>query len=248
MKTKAILFLLLLFHILPLSSEVCLGLTQEEIQTLQALLKDRSVGDRIAFWAERFVGVPYDTDPKGEYVSKAVIVADERVDCMYLTFRSVELALSQTPEEAIQMALEKRFRSKGMLKAGKVVNYEDRFEYGEDMISSGKWGKEVTYQFGRTERIKGSRNHTYVDILPRKALIPSMKKLKNGDLLFFIKALESRVGQEIVGHMGIVIVDHVTFLVHASGTKQKGGEVKKVVLEDYLKTMPFIGVKIMRLE
>jgi len=68
-------------------------------------------------------------------------VADERVDCMYLTFRAVELALSYSPEEAVQIALEKRFHSKGVLKDGQIMNYDDRFEYGEDMIESGKWGR-----------------------------------------------------------------------------------------------------------
>ena len=51
--------------------------------------------ERIAFWAEQYIDVPYDTDPWGDYVRKNVIVADERVDCMYLTFRSVELALGR---------------------------------------------------------------------------------------------------------------------------------------------------------
>jgi hypothetical protein len=120
----------------------CYALTNEEIQKYQSLLKGKPIGERIAFWAEKFIGVPYDTDPLGEYVSKATIVADDRVDCMYLTFRAAELALSHTHEEAIQIALEKRFHSKGILKDGWVFNYDDRFEYGEDMIESGKWGME----------------------------------------------------------------------------------------------------------
>ena len=66
----------------------------------------------------------------------------------------MELALSHTPEEAIQIALEKRFHSKGILKDGKVVNYDDRFEYGEDMIESGKWGKEVTLEVGKNLKDK----------------------------------------------------------------------------------------------
>jgi len=70
----------------------CFALTDEEIQKVQPLLKDRPIGEKIAFWAEKFVGTPYDPDLLGEYVSKEVIVADERVDCMYLTFRAVELA------------------------------------------------------------------------------------------------------------------------------------------------------------
>jgi hypothetical protein len=138
----------------------CSALTDKEIQKFQSQLRGKSVGEKIAFWAEKFIGVPYDTNPLGEYVSKATIVTDERVDCMYLTFRAVELALSRTPEEAIQIALEKRFHSKGILKNGKVVNYDDRFEYGEDMIESGRWGKEVTSEVGKMTKIKGSRGKT----------------------------------------------------------------------------------------
>lgn len=242
------LALLLFFFLNPLSLVVCLDLSKEEIQRFQTLLKDQPVGERIAFWAEKFVGVPYDVDPTGEYVSRALVVADERVDCMYLVFRAVELALSQTPEEAIQMALEKRFHSKGRLQEGKVTNYEDRFEYGEDMIYSGKWGKEVTSQFGKVLRLKGSRNLTFVDVLPSNELIQSLEKLKSGDLLFFIKTPESRVNREIVGHIGIVKVDQTLSLIHASGTKKKGGAVQKVLLKDYLQKMPFIGVKITRFE
>jgi hypothetical protein len=155
----------IVFFILHLFLQNCFALTDEEIQKFQSDLKGRPVGERVAFWAEKFMGTPYDKDPLGEYVSKAAIVADERVDCMYLTFRAVELAISHTPAEAIQIALDKRFHSKGTLKGGTVVNYEDRFEYGEDMILSGKWGREITLDLGNTLRIKGSRGKDFVDIL-----------------------------------------------------------------------------------
>lgn len=244
MKTRAVFFLIFLFLAYPLN--FCFGLAEEEIQRFQPLLKDKPIGDRIVFWAERFVGTPYDQDPMGEYVTRAVIVADGRVDCMYLTFRAVELALSRTPEEAIQIALEKRFHSKGILKEGKVANYEDRFEYGEDMAFSGKWGREITSQVGKTERIKGSRNKAFVDILPSGRLLQGMEHLRNGDIIFFIKKVEERKVEEIVGHIGIVQVEQEPFLIHAGGTKGKGGEVKKVLLKDYLKTMPFIGAMITR--
>lgn len=249
MKIKAILCLtfliLLIFH---LSPPVCFALTDEEIQRFSSSLMNKPVGERIVFWAERFVGTPYDKDPMGEYVTKAVIVADERVDCMYLTFRAVELALSRTPDEAIRIALERRFHSKGILKDGRVVNYEDRFEYGEDMIFSGKWGREITSQVGKTEQIKGSRGKAFVDILPSDKLLNGMGRLRNGDILFFMKKVEDRKLEEIVGHIGIVKMEQKPYLIHASGTKGKGGEVKKVLLRDYLKTMPFIGVVITRFD
>ena len=200
------------------------------------------------------MGVPYDTDPLGEYVTKATIVSDERMDCMYLTFRAVELALSHTPEEAIQVALERRFHSKGILKNGHVINYDDRFEYGEDMIESGKWGEEMTSSVGNTMKIKGSRGKDFVEVLSSGALMQGMKSLKSGDLVFFAKKPEKREVGEIIGHMGIIEVRDVqgnqrsksVFLIHASGTKGKDGAVKRVLLREYLSKMPFIGVKITR--
>lgn len=232
----------------------CFALTGKEIQKFQTLLKNNPVGERIAFWAEKFMGVPYDVDPLGEYVSRAAIVADERVDCMYLTFRAVELALSMTPDGAIQIALEKRFHSKGVLKDGQVINYEDRFEYGEDMIESGKWGKDITSVVGKMTQIKGSRGKDFVEILPAAMLLKGMKSLRSGDIVFFIKKLEERKREEIVGHLGIVKVEtnpktkegREIYLIHASGIKGKGGAVRKVLLKEYLSVMPFIGVKITR--
>ncbi len=235
----------------------CFALTGEEIQKFQDLLSDKPIGERIVFWAEKFIGVPYDRDPLGEYVSRAMIVSDERVDCMYLTFRTVELALSHSPEEAIQVALARRFHSKGILKGGHVLNYDDRFEYGEDMIESGKWGQEVTSAVGRVVRIKGSRGKDFVEVLSPDELMRGMRNLKSGDLVFFAKAPAKRgVGGEIIGHMGIIEIKEAegghrseeVLLIHASGTKGKGGVVKKVLLRDYLSRMPFIGTKVTRFQ
>ena len=234
----------------------CFGLPGEEIQKFQALWADKSIGERIAFWAEKFIGVPYDDDPLGEYVSKATIVADERMDCMYLTFRVVELALSHTPEEAMQIALDKRFHSKGVLKDGRVTNYEDRFEYGEDMVESGKWGKEVTSEVGRMMKIKGSRGKDFAEILPPDELMRGRSRLKSGDIIFFATRPEKRKVGEIIGHIGVIKVEKTGrnpegrefFLIHASGHKGRGGAVKKVALKGYLSNMPFLGVKITRFQ
>jgi hypothetical protein len=246
-------FVLFVFH---LFLQPCFALRNEEIQKFQTLLRGKPIGERIAFWAERFIGVPYDTDPLGEYVSKATIVSDERVDCMYLTFRAVELALSHTPEEAIQVALGRRFHSKGVLKDGHVINYDDRFEYGEDMIESGKWGKEMTSEVGKVTKIMGSRGREFVEVLSANALLQGMGSLKSGDLLFFAKKPGKRELDEIIGHIGIVGVieaernpqSRKIFLIHASGAKGKGGAVRKVLLREYLSKMPFVGVKITRFQ
>jgi len=244
---------LFVFH---LFLQPCLALSNEEIQKFQTLLNSKPIGERIAFWAERFIGVPYDMDPLGEYVSKATIVSDERMDCMYLTFRAVELALSHTPEEAIQVALERRFHAKGVLENGHVINYDDRFEYGEDMIESGKWGKEMTSEVGNTMKIKGSRGREFAEVLSSDAMMRGMKSLKSGDLIFFAKKPEKREAGEIIGHIGIIRVtpaevnqrSRKIFLIHASGTKGKGGVVRKVLLREYLSKMAFIGVKITRFQ
>jgi hypothetical protein len=250
--TKSLIIPLIFFLFL----QPCFALPDEEIQKFQTLLRGNPVGERIVFWAEKFMGVPYDKDPLGEYVSKATIVADERMDCMYLTFRAVELALGKTPDEAIQIALEKRFHSKGVLKDGQVINYDDRFEYGEDMIESGKWGKDITSIVGKMTKIKGSRGRDFVEILPAAMLLKGTKNLRSGDIVFFIKKVEERKREEIVGHLGIVKVEknpktregRKIYLIHASGIKGKGGAVKKVLLKEYLSIMPFIGVKITRFE
>jgi len=250
---QAIFWILLVFH---LSLPSCLALENEEIQEFQALLAEKPIGERIAFWAEKFIGLPYDRDPLGEYVSRATIVSDARVDCMYLTFRSVELALSHTPDEAIQVALAKRFKSKGVLKDGHVTNYDDRFQYGEDMIESGKWGKEITSSIGRVVKIEGTRGRDFAEVLPSEEMMRGMRNLKSGDLIFFAKAPKKREVGEIIGHMGIIEVAEAgerhrtpkVFLIHASGTKGKGGVVKKVLLRDYLYRMPFVGVKVTRFQ
>ena len=113
---------------------ISMGLSTVEIQKLQSGLDGKTKAERIAFWAERFIGTPYDRDPQGAYVTRTQILADDEADCMYLTFRAVELVLSRSPEEAVQVALEKRFHTRGILRDGRVLNYDDRFQYGEDMI------------------------------------------------------------------------------------------------------------------
>jgi len=251
-KSKVLLILLIVCLFL----QPCLGLPREEIQKFQTLWANKPVGERIAFWAEKFIGVPYDDDPLGEYVSRATIVTDERMDCMYLTFRVVELALSHTPEEAVQIALDKRFHSKGALKEGRVTNYDDRFEYGEDMVESGKWGRDVTSEVGRTMKIKGSRGKDFAEILPTDELLRGMSRLKSGDILFFATKPEKRKVDEIIGHMGVIKVekmgrdpeDREVFLIHASGKKGRGGAVKKVLLKGYLSKTDFPGVKITRFQ
>lgn len=222
-------------------------MSEDDIAGLQRATSGMSVGQRIAFWAEQFVGTPYDPDPLGEYVTEEVIVSDERVDCMYLTFRAAELALSGTPEEAVEVALDKRFKDRGILKDGKVLNYDGRFQYAVDMLTSGKWGRDITGTLGETVQMEGSRGIKTVSVLP-PALIPgAVPLLESGDIVYFVKKPENRVVGEIVGHMGIIKREgQEAYLVHAGGKKNQGGEVKKVPLTDYARSMPFAGIMVSR--
>ena len=57
---------------------------------------------------------------------------------------------------------------------------------------------------------------------------------------------------EIVGHIGIVKrEDEKTYMIHAggvkaSGQKAGGGEVKKILLSDYLAGTSFLGARVAR--
>lgn len=231
-----------------------LVLTDNEIAALQNEISQRPLPDRIAFWAERFVGTPYDRDPLGEYVRREIVVADERVDCMYHVFRSVELARSLTPAQAVEMALDMRFHGKGLLESGRVLNYDVRYAYGEDMVQSGKFGKEVTGLFGQMSQMRGSRGTPVVYYASREAAFKAFGEFRAGDIIFFVRWPHKRILDEIVGHIGIVIMEkkpggeHDLYLVHAAGMKGKSGTVRKVPLRTYLANMPFAGVQITRFE
>jgi hypothetical protein len=217
-------------------------------------LASQPVGGRIAAWAERFVGTPYDPVPIGIYVESEKIVCDSEVDCMYLVFRSAELGTSDNPEEANERALELRFITKGRVEDGLVANYDERFQYAEDMIASGKWGDEVTAKLGDTVSIPGDRGRDSITILPKgEAMKPdTLSKFKDGDIVYFVKDPKKRVVGEVIGHLGVIKVEgEGPMLIHASGSKKSktregGGEVKKVSFEGYLSDTKFIGVQVTR--
>ncbi len=243
MQSKLIIF----FVLLP--SIVFGFISDNDIAVLQSELSGKPIGERIAFWAEKFMDTPYDTDPIGEYVRKGVIVADERVDCMYLTFRAVELGLSRTPSDSVQIALDKRFMTRGKMEGDRVVNYDERFQSGEDMLESGKWGKEITPEIGEISIVDFPHKGKSVSLVAGMNIIKTSRVLRSGDIIFFINSPHKKGSGEIVGHMGIVKKEGDTlYLIHASGIKNRGGRVKKVLLYDYIATMPFIGIKVSRFE
>jgi len=227
-----------------------------EILLAQARVSRLPVNKRIVYWASRFIGTPYDPDPLGLYVRTNRVVADEKVDCMYHTFRSVELAQSATPGEAVARALNLRFITKGRLADGLVANYDERFQYGEDMVFSTRWGKNLTAELGTTKRIIGSRGRDSVDILPKHVLATRtlQNKLKDGDIVYWVKDPKKRAVGEIVAHLSIVrIKSGKPYLIHAAGDKDRtdkpgGGVVKEVPFTDYVRTMRFIGAFVTRFE
>jgi cell wall-associated NlpC family hydrolase len=231
-------------------------MTADEIMTMQGYAADLPIGRRIAYWAGTFIGTPYDTDPLGLYVRTDHIVADEAVDCMYLTFRAVELAKSATPGEAIEQALHRRFFTEGKLVDGLVRNYAERFEYGEDMVFSGKWGRNITDELGTTATIPGSRGRNEVIILPKSTLATKrlQQQLRDGDIIYWVKDPKKRVVEEIVAHLAFIHVrDGRPYLIHASGSKNKwstpdGGRVKEVPFDEYLRESKFIGAFVTRFD
>ena len=228
----------------------------DEVLLAQARVAPLPVGQRIAYWAGRFVGTPYDTDPLGLYVRTNRIIADEKVDCMYHVFRSVELAQSSTPDEAVTKALSLRFITKGKLENGLVINYDDRYQYGEDMVMSGKWGKNVTADLGAVTPIPGSRGRAFVDILSKNVLATRslQRKLQDGDIIYWVKDPKKRVVEEIVAHLSIIrIKAGKVYVIHAAGSKNQwstpdGGRVKEVLFADYVRSMRFIGAFVTRFE
>ena len=215
-----------------------------------------SIGRNIAQRALEFIGTPYDPDPLGTYVREKVVVCDDKVDCMYLVFRSVEKALC--PGNEIDAALYFRFKTRGILKDGLVTNYEDRFQYGVDMIHSGKWGVDVTCKVGPLSlmppatrgRLSSPDYRGPVAYAPKELLfsVGRTETIASGDIIFFVVKERSADYSESIGHMGIAVVDDTVSLVHASGTKDADeiGEVRKDPLRDYLLQSRFSGIKITR--
>ncbi len=240
----------------PGQNKVPAAMTADELLLAQARTARLPAGKRIAYWAGRFIGTPYDPDPLGLYVRTNRIVADEKVDCMYLTFRSVELARSSLPFEAINQALTLRFITTGMQVDGIVTNYDQRYQYGEDMVFSGKWGKNVTAELGAAKTIPGSRGKDTVDTLPKSTLLTRglRKNLQDGDIIYWVKDPKKRVVEEIVAHLAIVhIKGGKPYLIHAAGDKDRadrpgGGVVKEVPFAQYVQNMRFIGAFVTRFE
>ena len=203
------------------------------------------LGDKIAKYANSFVGTPYDRIPIGLYVQSRKLIIDDEIDCMYLVFRSVPLALADGDnKKASDIACDKMFHDKCKLdKDGLVINYENRFDYSEDMIFSGKWGKSI-YAENEMSVMAGSRHYKQFYYVKSQDFINSKKlqqRVQNGDILFLYKFPEKRSKlNEAIGHLGIIEVKNgEIYFIHASGRKGYDvpqGKVVKVKLTSYLAT------------
>jgi hypothetical protein len=217
-------------------------------------IENHNLQNEIIQCANSFLGAPYDQKPIGEYVDKKVIVYDDEVDCMYFVFRCTEIAIAKTNNlDPIEVAKTQRFKTLGIVENTIVQNYDNRFDYAEDMTISEKWGKNVSATVGKISTIAGTRMHKTFEYVAKEDI--NYSTFQNGDIIFFVKNPEKRVVDEIIAHLGFVeVANNQVYLIHASGAKRKvkeekpTGEVKKVLLKEYLvdKTN-FIGVVVKRL-
>ena len=188
---------------------------------------------------------------------------------MYLVFRVIELAVANGDEQkAINFALDNRFHTKGKLDTdGKVMNYGERYQYSEDVIADGKFGKSI-FTNNEMQEIQGERMHTKWFQLPIEDVINNVviknynfnqtnkrifDRIKTGDVVFFIRKKELRKVGEIIAHLGILekTKNGNVYVIHASGKKDpewKDAGVVRVRLDKYLKNKinKFAGVYITR--
>lgn len=200
------------------------------------ILTHLSRPEKIAFWGEFFIDTPYDVIPIGLYVKNMTIEEDKALDCMSLTFLSIELASASSEIEALDQALKIRFIKTGSRSGNYINSYEGRFKYGEDMWLSGKYGKNINHFFGKLYSLKSDRLNRQVYALPIDQALKNIEKFNTGDIIFFVKHSANRKVGELVGHIGILKREEneMLFLIHASGVKNKEGKVKKVEFKDYL--------------
>lgn len=212
------------------------------------------VGEKIAFWADFFVGTPYDPIPIGSYVQNLSINEEDVFDCMSLTFRVLELAFAKNESSALDNALYFRFKEMGIpnpKNKAKVLTYEGRYEYGEDMIFSKKYGKLVNEEIGEPKKIEaGSHMGGLVSVLSFKEVEENLNGLRSGDIIFFVKNPRNRTVGETIGHIGFIKREKgKVYLIHAAGAKNKtDGKVTKLLLTDYMESRKntFLGVMVTR--
>ncbi len=241
-----------------------------ELDTQMAMIGHRSLGERIAHWADFFwrrgdARYVYGRDPGG-YVTEGRLVSDFATDCVLFFYRVTELGRSTSALEAVQFAFGTRFHA-GSLE--EIVDEQGRVDYDNpvhldymiDVVRSGIWGHDITAQMGSVESDTVGTSRVEpgsVFYLPSAASDPS--KLANGDILFLVTDETTEAGRRvrsggaIIGHVGIVRVeDGQTFMIHPAARDlegvYEGGKVVKVPLATYLdRVETFKGVIVTRIE
>ena len=229
------------------------------------------VGERIARWAELFVGRTdnvYCFGPKaGCYVGDSLLVQDYKLDCVSLFYRCSELARSVSPRDAVLLALTTRFahgQAADVVRPSGAVDYDNpaHLDYSEDFAATGLWGRDVTHDVGiDTADALGTNRYP----AGTRRFIPKGKirfdRLRDGDLLLFVldekndKARKLRQDYGLlVGHQAIVRIDKGTvYQIHAAQSDltgvYTGNHVVKVPLRTYLGRMEkFKGIMVLRID
>jgi hypothetical protein len=231
----------------------------------------RSVGERIALWAQLFAGRDdnaycFGVKPGG-YVAESLLVQDFKFDCVSLFYRCTELARADSPRDAVLRALGTRFAGGDPTRVVSVtggVNYDDpsHLDYSEDFAATGQWGRDVTREVGEAvPDTSGSSRYA----ANTRWFIPTdrirVDRLRDGDLLFFVlneghegaRKLREQYGL-LVGHQGIVHIEKgETYAIHAAQSDlqgiYKGNRVVEVPLLTYLhRVEKWKGVMVSRIE
>jgi hypothetical protein len=246
------------------------ALSSAEIDSLMDSVQGKTVGDRIAFWADTFfrdgrARYLFGLDPDG-YVTAGRLVDDFQMDCVLFLYRTTELGRSASAREAVQFAFGTRFFGAGVndaiLPDGRVrYDHSSHLDYSEDMLKSGIWGKDVTSTIGPTQTDPGNERFPGGSLLfvPKDRI--NYAALKSGDIIYFVtdektpKGIESRSGKgALIGHIGILVRDGGDpYLIHAAKSGlagyYEGGKVEKIPLRTYLERVDlFKGIMVGRIE
>jgi hypothetical protein len=242
----------------------------EELRARFDAVRSLAIGDRIASWAsfflERNEAVYVFGDAPGGYVHEGRLIDDRATDCVLFSSRVVELATSDSPEEAVDRALSLRFPGcpldEILAEHGVDFAHPSRLRYGEDMIASGGYGADVTSTVGELSLDPGTGRARHGAIAFVRSNAVRTGALRNGDLAFFVLDPEHggarRVREETgatIGHMGIVRTPagRETQLVHAAlralPGEYEGNRIVTVALETYLARVDrFSGMIVTRLD
>jgi hypothetical protein len=244
-------------------------LPSSQIDSLMATIGGKTIGERIAFWADWFqkdgrARYLFGLDPGG-YVTEGHLCDDFQTDCILFFYRTTELGRSSTAREAVQFAFGTRFYSAGVeetiLPDGRVrYDIPAHLDYSEDIFRSGIWGKDVTPEIGPVEPDSGNAK------FPKGTLkyVPKGKidytAFQSGDIAFFIidettpKGAEARAQGVLIQHLGILKREGgEVFLIHAAKTGlagiYEGGKIERVPLKTYLARVDlFKGIVVSRVE